>query len=212
MPDHEILGVHAEITDTVRKWNPGSDLTSEPDEVTTASYTAEMFGAGARYHARSERRRKMLGLALVVGVALASALSGGLHREPMAYGGLSTIGAAAMADLLIGGGTYTAFNNANAYLGVGDSATAFAVGQTDLQAASNKLRKGMDSTYPTRSSNVLTFRSTYSSAEANFAWAENGVFNHASAGQLLTRKVVSLGTKVSGATWEFTKTVTITAA
>ena len=39
---------------------------------------------------------------------------------------------------LITGQGGTAFSNANAFLGVGDSSTAPAVSQTDLQAATNK--------------------------------------------------------------------------
>jgi hypothetical protein len=206
----EILGVTAEITDTVRKWHPGSDTAGPHDEVATASYTATIGGTVGREYRRQKRRRDLLGIALVVGVGIAAHF--GLIREPMMVGGLSTIGATVIADMVIGGGTYTAFNNGNAYLGVGDSSTAFAVGQTDLQASTNKYRQAMDATYPSRSTNVITFRSTFASGNGNFAWAENAVFNHASAGQMLVRKVVSLGTKVSGATWEFTKTVTITAA
>lgn len=113
-----------------------------------------------------------------------------------------------VADAIIGGSTYTKFNNANAYLGVGDSSTAFAAAQTDLQAASNKTRKVMDATYPTRAANVLTWRSTFATGDANFAWNERGVFNHASAGQMLSRKVVSLGTKTSSASWVLTCTDT----
>lgn len=115
-----------------------------------------------------------------------------------------------ICDALIGGGTYTAFNNANAYLGVGDSTTAYAAAQTDLQAASNKHREAMDATYPQRSANVLTFVSTFETGDANFDWEEWAVFNHASAGQMLSRKVESLGTKTSAATWELTVTLTVT--
>ena len=97
----------------------------------------------------------------------------------------------------------TAFNNANAYLGVGDSSTAFAAAQTDLQAASNKLRKAMDATYPQRSANIVTSQSTFGSSEANFAWNEFGTFNASSAGTMLQRKVSALGTKSSGQTWQF---------
>jgi hypothetical protein len=124
--------------------------------------------------------------------------------------GLTTAGAAHIAGAIIGE-ALTAFNNANAYLGAGDSSTAFAVGQTDLQASSNKYRQGMDVSYPSRASNVITFRATFASGVGNFAWQENGVFNASTAGTMLTRKVANLGTKVSGATWEFTKTITITA-
>src|SRR6187549_1940603 len=91
------------------------------------------------------------------------------------------------------GEAVTPFNNANAYLGVGDSTTAFAASQTDLQAATNKLRKAMDATYPQRSTNVLTLRSTFGSSEANFAWEEFATFNAAAAGVMLQRKVQSLG-------------------
>lgn len=113
------------------------------------------------------------------------------------------------ADII--GEAVTEFNNANAHIGVGDSTTAFAVTQTDLQAATNKLRKAMDATYPTRSGNVLTFRSTFTTAEANFAWQEWGVFNASSAGTMLNRKVESLGTKASTQSWQITVTNTVTA-
>ncbi len=110
------------------------------------------------------------------------------------------------------GAAVTAFNNANAYIGVGDSSTAFAAAQTDLQAASNKLRKAMDATYPSGGSNVLTFRSTFATTDANFAWAEWGVFNASSAGTMLSRKVEALGTKTSAQTWQFTVVLTVTTA
>ena len=109
------------------------------------------------------------------------------------------------------GEAVTAFNNANAYLGVGDSATAFAATQTDLQAATNKLRKAMEATYPQRSTNVLTFRSLFGTSEANFAWEEWGVFNASSGGTMMSRKVESLGTKTSAQSWQLTTTITINA-
>lgn len=108
-------------------------------------------------------------------------------------------------------GAATAFNNANANLGVGDSITAFAATQTDLQAATNKLRKAMEATYPTLAANVLTFRSLFGTAEANFAWAEWGVFNAAAAGTMMSRKVEALGTKTSAQSWQLTATITLNA-
>lgn len=113
-----------------------------------------------------------------------------------------------MESLLIGGAG-TVFSNANAYIGVGDSSTAAAASQTDLQAASNKLRKAMNATYPTQGSQVLTFQSDFTSAEANFAWAEFAIFNASSAGTMLNRKVSAEGTKTSGQTWRVTITITI---
>lgn len=110
------------------------------------------------------------------------------------------------------GAAVTAFNNANSYIGVGDSTTAFAAGQTDLQAATNKLRKAMDATYPSGASNVITWRSTFATGDANWAWQEWGVFNAAAAGTMLNRKVESLGTKTSTQTWQFTVVLTFTTA
>lgn len=106
----------------------------------------------------------------------------------------------------------TFMNSSNAYLGVGDSATAFAAGQTDLQAVTNKLRKGMEASYPTRSSGAITFRSLFGTSEANWAWAEWGSFNASSAGTMFTRKVEALGTKTSAQSWLLTATITVAAA
>jgi hypothetical protein len=115
-----------------------------------------------------------------------------------------------MASLSVGTGT--AFNNANAYIGVGDSTTVFAASQTDLQAATNKMRKAMDATYPTVATNVMTFRSTFATTDANWAWQEWGVFNASSAGTMMSRKVESLGTKTSAQSWQMTVTITLAVA
>lgn len=113
---------------------------------------------------------------------------------------LTTVGATALFTKLIGGAG-TVFDNTNGYLGVGDSSTAETTAQTDLQASSNKLRKAMDATYPIVTTNTCVWRSTFATSDANFAWNEWGVFNASSAGSMLNRKVQSLGTKASGATW-----------
>lgn len=124
-------------------------------------------------------------------------------------------GASALWHRLTGGTSVTAFSNANAHIGVGDSATAAAATQTDLQAATNKLRKAMDSTYPqhtdatTAGAQTVTFRATFGSAEANFAWAEWGIFNASSSGRMLNRKVEALGTKASGSTWQLTLSLSL---
>jgi len=124
---------------------------------------------------------------------------------------LTDAGRNLMIDGIVGTAV-TAFNNANSYIGVGDSTTAFSAAHTDLQAATNKLRKAMDATYPTRATNVLTFRATFATTDANFAWQEWAIFNASSAGTMLSRKVESLGTKPSSQTWQFTATLTITTA
>ncbi len=126
--------------------------------------------------------------------------------------GMTNAGATFVANAIINNGSPVFYTNANAYIGVGDSSTAFAASQTDLQAASNKLRKAMDATYPTIASNVLTFRSTFATSDANWAWQEWATFNASSSGTMLQRKVESLGTKTSAQSWQITVDLTITAA
>ncbi len=106
----------------------------------------------------------------------------------------------------------TFLNSSNAHLGVGDTNTAFSAAHTDLQASSNKLRKGMEASYPTRSSGALTLRSLFGTSEANFAWNEWASFNASVGGTMFTRKVESLGTKTSAQSWQLTATITLAAA
>jgi len=120
---------------------------------------------------------------------------------------LPTVGRNHLAGLAIGE-ALTPFNNANAHLSVGNGVTAFAVGDTDLVGAS-KTRKAMDATFPTRATNVLTFKSTFITTEANHAWDEVGVHNAAAAGVMLSRVVTPLGTKTSASSWALTHVVTM---
>lgn len=107
------------------------------------------------------------------------------------------------------GGAFTAFNNANAHIGVGNGTAVFAASQTDLQGAS-KFRKPMDATYPTAPTNgAMTFRSTFATTDANFAWEEWGVFNALSTGTMMNRVVQANGTKASTETKQVTVTVTL---
>ena len=107
-----------------------------------------------------------------------------------------------MWDLICGLGTPTAFSNANARIGVGDSSTAAAATQTGLQASTNKLYKGMETSYPSRTGQTVTFRAVFGSAEANFAWNEFSIANGASDSAInLNRLVSAQGTKASGQTW-----------
>ncbi|KKK55228.1 hypothetical protein LCGC14_3076660, partial [marine sediment metagenome] len=123
--------------------------------------------------------------------------------------------ASAYFDLLIGAGTQTAFNNANAYLGVGNSATAWAATQTDLIGAS-KNRQGQEATFPdhtdgtTSANDSCIWKSQWATGDGNFAWAEWALFNAAAAGRMLQRKVESLGTKTSAAIWTLTITLDLT--
>ena len=110
---------------------------------------------------------------------------------------------------LVAGGAETAFSNTDARLGVGDSSTAFNATQTDLQAATNKLYKAMESGYPTYgSTQKITFKSSFGSGDANYAWNEWSVDNGSAAAKNLNRKVESLGTKASG-TWVLTVEISL---
>lgn len=122
---------------------------------------------------------------------------------PLTNAGRDAIASAIVAD------SFTAFSNANAHIGSGDSNTAFAASQTDLQASSNKLRKAMEATYPQRTDNVLTFRSLFGTSDANWDWEEWGIFNDDTAGVMLTRKAESLGSKTSAQSWLLTTTLTV---
>lgn len=131
---------------------------------------------------------------------------------------LTTAGLNRLTSLLIAGGGQGATNTATR-LGVGNSSTAAAVGQTDLQASSgsgNRQFQVMDATYPLQSNGVVTVKSTFATGEANFAWAEWCIdigTPTVSAGTtvaalMLNRAVQSLGTKASGS-WVLTATLTI---
>lgn len=110
-------------------------------------------------------------------------------------------------------GSAGAFTNATAAIGVGDSATAATNAQTNLQAATNAYRQAMDATFPTVATDTVTFKVTIGTGSANFAWQEWGVFSAVGSGSpptggtMLNRKVSSLGTKTSAASWAFTVTI-----
>lgn len=105
----------------------------------------------------------------------------------------------------------TKFDNANAYLGVGDSSTAENAAQTGLQAASNKTYKPMNASYPTYgTSQKVTFQADFGSADANYAWNEFTVANgNSDTAKNLNRKVSAQGTKTAGQTWRLTLDITL---
>lgn len=125
--------------------------------------------------------------------------------------GLLNAGRNFLAQAMINDSSPTFFDNAHAHLCVGDGNTAYNAEQTDLQAETNKLRKAMDASYPTRSDNANTFRSTFGTSDANFEWIEWGVANASSGGVLFNRKVESpsLGTKTNAQSWVLTATLTL---
>jgi len=125
---------------------------------------------------------------------------------------LTTAGAQFIARAITGLNSPTLFSASNLHLGVGDSSTAFAIGQTDLVAATNKLRKIVTSV--AESGGVITAVTSFGTSEANFEWYEWGSFNAPSGGTMYQRKVESpsLGTKTSAQVWTITATLTHTAS
>lgn len=126
-------------------------------------------------------------------------------RVARAKNSLTNAGGVRILDKLIGSAG-TVLSNANAYVGVGDSNAVTTPTMTDLQASTNKFRKGMDATYPKYDSGdaqAMLWRMTLASGEGNYALKEVGLFDAASAGNMIARAVVDFGTK-SGGTLEIT--------
>jgi len=111
-----------------------------------------------------------------------------------------------MWDLIVGDSS-NHFDNTNAQIGVGDSSTAADATQTDLQAATNKTYKGMETGYPTSTSQKATFKSSFGDSEANYIWNE-WVVKQSTSAKCLNRKVENLGTKTSG-TWTLEVSITL---
>lgn len=114
-----------------------------------------------------------------------------------------------LGPLLCGTAVATAYNNANAYLGVGtDGTTAEDATQTGLQGVTTTF-VAMNSGYPTFSSQVATWQSEFDGTEANHDWKEFTVVNAADdTGDNLNRKVSDQGTKASGQVWTLTLEIT----
>lgn len=108
-----------------------------------------------------------------------------------------------MSDLTTQGATDVAtallsalYTSGATRLGVGDSATAFSVGQTALQGTNTKYNAV---TSATRTGAILTYETTYGASEANFTWREMCVDRTTS---MLVRKVLTNAiTKPSGEEW-----------
>lgn len=118
-----------------------------------------------------------------------------------------TAGAQAIFNRAMGTGSVTAFDGTNARLCVGTGTAAVSAGQTDLQGGT-KTRKVVNA-LPSISGSTWTLVTTFASGDANHAWEEAGIANHASAGVLLNRVVQAFGTKSSGMQWVLTGAITL---
>lgn len=136
---------------------------------------------------------------------------------------LVTAGLDAITKLLIASGSPQAFSGpTRAIVGVGATSTAAAITDTALGAdGGSAYYQGCDSANPTQANGVITTVATFTTGNANFAWAEwcwatctgsitpGATLASAATGtKLWNHKIQSLGTKVSGS-WVLTTTVTI---
>ena len=108
-------------------------------------------------------------------------------------------GATLIATLIEADGPY--------YVAVGNDNTAFNVSQTDLigtnaRAAATAVRVG----------STVTYTAVFGTSVANFAWLEVGLADAASAGTLVTRKVIALPTKTNSESWTVNLEVVFAAA
>lgn len=196
----------------------------------------------------------------------------------LGYNEMTTAGLQYLLDVMRGTVTQT-LNASNTFVGVGSSATAFALGQTDLQAAvagataitaatnaspiqvtaaahgrttgdsvtitgalgntatngswsvtvldvnnltlngstgngtwtsggsiatGSRVRRPMVATFPSRTSQTLNFQGSFGALEANYVWAEWGLFCAAPTNTMVSRRVQALGTKVNPNVWTLT--------
>lgn len=112
------------------------------------------------------------------------------------------------------------FGSTGAYIHVGSSTAAFASNQNSMQST-GATPKAMDSGYPKRNDgststapNILIYRATFTTSEANYPWEEFGIKNTTATstgtGTLFQRALSSLGTKANTQSWQFTVAITVT--
>ena len=111
-----------------------------------------------------------------------------------------------MWDLIVGDSA-NHYSNAKATIGVGDSATAAAAAQTDLQAAANKDYHAMEATYPLTTAQKITLKASFGAGHAEYAWNE-WVVKQSDSAICLNRKVDAMGTKAAG-TWTLEVSITL---
>ena len=125
------------------------------------------------------------------------------------------LGRKQVCNLIAKASAYTKWSSSIAYLFVGTHSSTESYSQSKLFATvgtGSCARYSMDSGYPTVSSNVITWRSTFTSLTANFAWKEYSLRNKnvQTTGIALNRLQSSKGTKVSGETWTLQLQITVT--
>lgn len=105
--------------------------------------------------------------------------------------------------------TNTSLTLSNLYNDTGGAGASSLISptETDLAGAS-KTYKGMEATFPSSASQKATFKSSFGSSDANYAW-EEWVVKQVTSAKCLNRKVESMGTKASGSTWTLEVDITL---
>jgi hypothetical protein len=127
--------------------------------------------------------------------------------------GLTNGGRDHLAKIMYNASGQVQFTNANAHIGVGNSASGFAVTQTDLLGGS-KARKAMNAGFPKQGTNPqdIQAQSTFGTSEGNFAWEEWGFFNASSGGVMFSRTIQQFNggaAKTAAESWQITIDLTI---
>ena len=136
----------------------------------------------------------------------------------LVYGGASLLWEYAIGNGSTSTGSAKHYLNSKCSLGIGNS-TAAAVNTQKVLSGGSKIFKIMSAGFPTHTTGStiagaaqFTLKSTFTTAQANFAWGEWGVFSIATTAavqRMINRKVGVLLTKTSAATASLTVTLTL---
>lgn len=120
-----------------------------------------------------------------------------------------------IAALLNGEAVTPLLTGTGACMFVGSGSAAHDSLDNHLKGAS--VAATMESAYPARAVNALSYRGIYTTGVANFAWMEWGIKNSTGTATstaanvfMLQRMVEDLGTKTNTAQWQLTATLTLT--
>jgi hypothetical protein len=119
-------------------------------------------------------------------------------------------GIGSVEDLLAGIASPVLWNAGNAFIGVGDNATAANETQTGLLAPTNFAYNSMSATFPSRANTTLTWQSAFNANQANFGWQEFTVTNkNNNTGNSINRVANNQGTKTVGQVWTVSVQLTL---
>jgi hypothetical protein len=128
---------------------------------------------------------------------------------------LTNAGIQRMLDNLISVPASTAvLDNTHSRIGVSDTTGTVAASDTALFGGTNRQWKVMNATFPSRSSQTVTWQADFASGEANWHWQDWAIDNGTASGTggatapMLNHKAEDLGTKATG-TWTLSGAVTI---